>query len=75
MKYDRNEMLRSFLTNEELIQQSKLSLEELNEVNFSENSGDLLVESLKSLLIAFCNGETDTLTLRQINLKINELSD
>lgn len=75
MKYDRNEMLRRFLANEELIQHSKLSVEELNEVNFSENSGDLLVESLKSLLIAFCNGETDTLTIRQINLKINELSE
>ncbi len=75
MKYDRNEMLRRFLANEELIQHSKLSRDELKDVNFSEDSGDLLVESLKSLLIAFCNGETDTLTLRKINLKINELSE
>lgn len=75
MKYDRNEMLTKFLANEDLILCCKLSKEELKEVNFSKDSGDLLVESLKSLLIAFCNGETDTFTLRQINLKINELSE
>ena len=74
MKYDRNEMLKRFLTNEKLIQHSKLSLEKLEEISFSEDSQDLLIESLKSLLIAFCNGESDILTLRQVNLKINELS-
>jgi hypothetical protein len=75
MKYDRNEMLKKFLANEELIKHSQLSEEEILKVNFVEDSGDILIESLKSLLLAFCKEESQAITLRQINLRINQLSE
>lgn len=74
MKYDRDEMLSSFLANEDLIRLSKLSETELSKVSFADDSGDILIETLKSLLIAFCNGESEILTLRQANLRIDALS-
>lgn len=74
MKYDRNEMLKMFLANEELKKSCSLSDEELLQVNFTENTGDIVIESLKALLMAFCNGESDTITLRQANLRIDSLS-
>lgn len=75
MKHDRIEMLETFLKNEELIKHIDLSKEEVKKVNFSDNSEDILIEALKSLLISFCNGESETITLRQTNLRINNLSD
>jgi hypothetical protein len=75
MKYNRNEMLEKYLANVELIKLSKLEKNDIQKVNFSEDSGDILIEALKSLLLSFCNGESETLTLRQTNLRINNLSD
>jgi hypothetical protein len=74
MKYDRNEMLAIFLANSELKELSSLNEAELYKVNFSDNTNDIVVEAIKSLLLSFCNAESDTLTLRQINLRIESLS-
>jgi len=74
MKYDRNEMLSIFLANNELKKASSLSEEELLKVNFLDSTGDLVVESLKSLIMSFCKEETQPMTLRQINLRIDSLS-
>jgi hypothetical protein len=75
MKHDRHEMLRIFLENDELRKQSSLSDDELHNVNFSEDTGDLVVESLKSLLQSYCNGDPESFSLRRINQCITHLSE
>jgi len=75
MKYDRDDMLRIFLENEELRKQSSLSNDKLHNVSFSEDTGDLVVESLKSLLLSYCNGDPESFSLRRINQCIAHLSE
>lgn len=75
MSCDRNEMLSIFLANNELKQASSLDEETLIKVNFRDSTDDLVVESLKSLIMSFCKKETQPMTLRQINLRIDSLSN
>ena len=74
MKFDRNEMLAEFVKCEALKERTELNADQLKDVDFSNNSDDLLIESLKSLLISFCNDDSDTLILRQVNLRIDKMS-
>jgi|TARA_R110002012_G_scaffold295746_2_gene492470 hypothetical protein len=74
MRYDRNDMLRSFLRSSAIDNETTLNLEELANINFSSNSNDILIESLKTLLIAHSNGDGEQVCFKKVNVKIQEMS-
>lgn len=74
MRYDRNEMLRNFLRCNAIEDETGLSEEELAAVSFGVDSENLLIESLKTLLIAHSSGEGEQVCFKRIGLKVDEMS-
>jgi len=70
MASDRDEMLKQFIENKDLIKLSGLSKEDLSEVTFSSNESDLLIKSLKKMIFSYCAEDSSIATLRKVNLLI-----
>ncbi len=71
MAKDRSEMLRQFLKNDELLNLTSLTEEQLSQVSFSNDSGDLHIETLKKILMSYCNDDSAIVTQRKINVFLN----
>lgn len=74
MRYDRNEMLTTFLSCDVIDNETKLSKEEIAEVKIGTNSEDMFLECLKILLIAHSNGDGEQLCFKKVNVKIQEMT-
>lgn len=74
MRYDRSEILRSFLLSSALDKECALTTDELSDVDFSRDSNDILIESLKTLLIAHSSGDGEQACFKKVNVKIEEMS-
>ena len=72
MRCDRDEVLGSFLKNVELRERSGIPEVELEKVSFSEDSKNLLVEALKSMVYSYCGGDSALTTQRSIQTKIKK---
>ena len=70
MACQRDHVLESFLNTEKIKELSFLSETDLRSVNFADQSNDLLIEVLKTLIFSYCNGETEQSILKNINNKI-----
>jgi len=66
-KRERNVILQNFLNSEELIAKTTLSREELKLVNFNESCPDLLVETIKVLILSYCNDHSEIKIIQNIN--------
>jgi hypothetical protein len=71
MLKDRSNMLKQFLQNDMLLNLTSLTEDQLSQVSFSNDSGDLMIESLKKLLMAYCGNESTIMVLRKINLYLS----
>ena len=74
MRYDRSEMLKNFLRTNAIDNETDLNYDELSKVDFAKDSGDLIIESLKTLLIAHSSGDGEQICFRKVKLRIEELS-
>lgn len=74
MRYDRTEMLNTFLNCDAIDNETDLSKEEISKVQIGVNSEDMLIECLKILLISHSNGDGEQLCFRKVNVKIQEMT-
>lgn len=74
MRYDRNDMLKTFLRCDAIEKVTEIPREEFPQISFGADSKDIFIESLKTLLIAHSNGEGDQLCFKKVNSKIQEIS-
>ena len=72
MRCDRDEVLRRFLKNVELRKRSGIPEGELEKVSFSQDSKNLLIESLKAMIYTYCGGDANPTIQRSIQTKIKK---
>ena len=70
MRCERNVILNSFLNNEELIKRSGITKTELANVDFTKDSGNLLVEVLKAMIFTYCNDGAELTVQRAVQAKL-----
>ncbi len=70
MRCDRDEVLKRFLKNAELRKRSGIPEGELEKVSFSQDSNNLLVESLKAMIYTYCGGDANPTIQRSIQTRI-----
>lgn len=73
MKCKREDVLQHFLQSKLLLEKSTLSEDELQNVSFTDNSQDLLVESLKRLTFSYCQEDSDLKILQNVNKEIKQI--
>lgn len=74
MRYDRNKMLKEFLSCGDMVNKTGMTAEELAGIDFSVKTNNEIIESLKVLVMNYCNDETPTVILRKINMQIDLLT-
>ncbi|MCY4305715.1 MAG: hypothetical protein OXC62_13205 [Aestuariivita sp.] len=69
---DRNEMLKAYLNCRLLKQLSDLTEAQIQEVSFSSQSPDPLIEALKRLIFSYCQSDADITVRRNVNREIEQ---
>ena len=69
---DRTEMLRAYLNSSRFRELTELDDNKINEVNFSSNSSDPLVEALKKLVFSYCQRDAQVTVIRNVNRDIDK---
>jgi len=72
MKCDREEVLKSYLKSEILKEKTGMSDEELMSANFTDDSGNILLEVVKKLILSYCKEDGDIVVLRNINNSLSQ---
>jgi hypothetical protein len=72
MRCDRDEVLTRFLKNAELRKRSGIPQGELEQVSFSQDSKNVLIESLKAMIYTYCGGDANPTIQRSIQTKIKK---
>lgn len=67
---NRNEMLKNFLKNKELLKITGLEPSELEAVNYTDKTNSILLEAIKRMLQSYCSDEADNTVIRNINISI-----
>lgn len=75
MRYNRNEMLQTFLRCDAIEKVTEIPQEEFPQISFGSDSKDIFIESLKTLLIAHSNGDGDQICFKKVYSKIQEISE
>ena len=71
MKCERLDVLNNFLKSEKFKEISGYTEDEINKISLSSDSSDVFIESLKKLIITYCNEDNEMQVLRAINTRIN----
>ena len=71
MKCQREEVLKHYLKSVKFKEETSLSEQEIESINFRDKNSDLLVEAMKKLIFSYCNDDSDVVTLRNVNSIIN----
>lgn len=66
-KKERGDILKNFLSSEEIKELTHLSEEELELISFGNESSDDLIEAIKKMIFSYCNEDSETLVIRNIN--------
>ena len=69
---DRNKMLRSYLNGKLLKELSDLTEAQIQEVSFSSQSPDPLIEALKKLIFSYCQPDAPVTVIRNVNREIEQ---
>lgn len=69
---DRNEMLRAYLNSKLLKELSDLTAAQIQEVSFSSQSPDPLIEALKRLIFSYCQSDAKVTVIRNVNREIEQ---
>ena len=69
---DRNEMLRAYLNSKLLKELSDLTEGQIQEVSFSSQSPDPLIEALKRLIFSYCQSDAKVTVIRNVNREIEQ---
>ena len=67
MKCKREDVLNNCLKSKLLKEKTMLTSEDLRNVNFTDQTPDLLVEAVKKLIISYCQEDSEVHVLRKIN--------
>lgn len=69
---DRNDMLRAYLNSKLLKELSDLTEAQIQEVSFSSQSPDPLIEALKKLIFSYCQSDAQVTVIRNVNREIEQ---
>ncbi len=70
MSCHRDQVLENFLKSNTLREKTLLSDDEFKKIRFGSDSGDMLIEALKTLIISYCKDDSPVIILKNINNKI-----
>jgi len=71
MKCEREDVLNNFLKSEKFKEITGFTEDEINNISLGSDSSDVFIESLKKLVITYCNEDSEMQVLRAINTRIN----
>lgn len=74
MRYDRDKILSEFLQSSEIRSRLDLSNEDIANIDFSRKTDEPIIESLKALIMSFCNNDTQSVILRKTNMQIEKFA-
>ena len=69
---DRNEMLRAYLDSKFLSELTDLSEEQIQEITFSSQSSDPLIEAIKKLIFSYCQSDAPVTVIKNVNREIEK---
>ena len=69
---DRTEMLGAYLNCKLLKELSDLTEAQIQEVSFSSQSPDPLIEALKKLIFSYCQSDAQVTVIRNVNGEIEQ---
>ena len=72
MSCDREQVLENFLKSDILREKVTLSKDDLTKIRFGEESGDILIEALKTMIFSYCRDDSTAVILKNINNKIKK---
>lgn len=72
MPYDRGQVLKNFLLSDKYKELSTLTEEEISNVGYADNSGDLLTEVLKTALAKHSADDSQSVIQRALSLVIEQ---
>ena len=64
---ERTKVLAKFANNDVFVKKTELDQDKLANIDFTQDSGDLLAEVVKKLVFSYCAGESDITTIRNMN--------
>lgn len=69
---DRKEMLGAYLNSKLLKELSDLTEAQIQEVGFSSQSPDPLIEAVKKLIFSYCQDDAQVTVIRNVNREIEQ---
>ena len=73
MRKNRNDILKNFLENEDLISLCGISESDLEQITFEKSPSDgPILAALKRLILSYCDDEAQITVIKNVNLAIEE---
>ena len=69
---DRNEILGAYLNSKLLKELSDLTEAQIQEVSFSSQSPNPLIEAVKKLIFSYCQSDAQVTVIRNVNREIEQ---